>query len=150
MRCVDGTSRNNKRPRGVADVFQVKEHIVERQRDEASNVFANDPSGSCLCNDAKHFRPEVAVVLGPFLSAGDTEGLTREATTDEIDSSKPTQSVCVKRADVIEAGDIWPVLAEDCSTELVSFAERDGAHSCSPRNRAVVDKCIAHATAFAS
>jgi hypothetical protein len=89
----DSCSWNNKRPRGVAETLQVSEHIIEPQRDEASNVFANDPSGSRECNNAAHFRPEVAVVRLRFLLSGDAEWLAREPSADEIDSSEPTQSV---------------------------------------------------------
>jgi hypothetical protein len=129
MRCSDGTSRNNKRPRGVAETFQVSEHIVECHCDETSNVFANDPSGSRECNDAAHLRPEVTVVCFAFLLSGDTEWLAREATTDEIDSSKPSQSICVNGVDVIEAGEIGPVLSQDGSAVLVTLAECNSSHS---------------------
>lgn len=128
MGSSDSCSRNNKRPRGVAETFQVREHIVECQRDETSNVFTNDPSRSRECNNAAHFRPEVAVVFLRSLLSGDGEGLAGEAATDEIDSSKPTQSVCVNGVNVIEAGDIGPVLAEDCAAVFVTFAESNGAH----------------------
>jgi hypothetical protein len=131
MGSADGRSWNNKRPRGVAETFQVREHIVECHCDEPSNVFANDPSRSCECNDAAHLRPEVAVVCFAFLFSSDTEGLTREATADEIDSSKPTQSVCVNCVDIIEAWDAWPVLCENGSAVLVSLAEGDCSHACS-------------------
>jgi hypothetical protein len=131
MGSADGRSWNNKRPRGVAETFQVREHIVECHCDEPSNVFANDPSGSRECNNAAHLRPEVAVVFLAGLLSCEAEGLTREATTDEIDFSKPTQSVCVNRVDVIEAGDAWPVLSQDSSAVLVTLAEGDGSHSCS-------------------
>lgn len=131
MRRIDGTSRNNKRPRGVAEGFQVSQHIVECQRNETSNVFTKDPSGSRECNNAAHLRPEVAVVFLGFLSAGDAERLAGEASTDEIDSSKPTQSVCVECMDIIEAGNPWPVFGEHGSAELVPLAEGDGSHTCS-------------------
>jgi hypothetical protein len=128
MGSTDGSSRNNKRPRGVAETFQVREHIIERQRDETSNVFANNPSGSCECNDAAHFRPEVAVVLFAFLLSGDAEGLTGEASADEIDSSKPTQSLCVKGVNVVEARNVGPVLAQNGSAVFISLAEGNGSH----------------------
>jgi hypothetical protein len=127
----DGTSRNNKRPRGVAETFQVSENIVECQRDDSSNVLANDPSGSRECNDFAHRRPEVAVVRMRSLLSRGTERLAGKATTDEVDSTEPTQSICVNCADVFEAGDVGPVLSEHGATELVSLAEGDGAHSCS-------------------
>jgi hypothetical protein len=126
---ADGTSRNNKRPRGVAETFQVSENIVECHCDETSNVFANDPSGSRECNDAAHLRPEVAVVCFAFLLSGDAKGLAREATTDEIDSSKPSQSICVNGVDVIEAGEIGPVLSQYGSAVLVTLTEGDSSHS---------------------
>jgi hypothetical protein len=125
---IDGTSRNNKRPRGVADGFQVSEHVVECQRDDASNVFANNPRGSRECNNPAHFRPEVAVVFLRSLLSGDGEGLARESAADDIDTSKPIQSVCVNGANVVEAGDAWPVLAEHGSAVFVTLAKSDGAH----------------------
>jgi len=125
---IDGTSRNNKRPRGVAETFQVSEHIVECQRDDPSNIFANDPSGSRECNDAAHLRPEVAVVRVRFLLSGDAERLAGEATTDEINGSDPIQSICVEFADVTEDRNTGPVLTQDGSAELVGLAEGDGSH----------------------
>jgi hypothetical protein len=125
---IDGTSRNNKRPRGVAEGFQVSQHVVECQRDETSNIFTNEPIWVRECNNAAHFRPEVAVVRLCSLLAGDAEGLAWEASADEINSSKPIQSVCVDGMNVIEAGDVWPVLSKDCSAVFVSLAERDGSH----------------------
>lgn len=126
---IDGTSRNNERPRGVAQSFQVSEHIVECQRDDASNVFAKNPSGSRECNDFAHRRPEVAVILVRALLSGVAEGLTGEAAADEIDASEPTQSSCIELANVVEDGDVGPVLAQDGAAEGIALAEGDGAHS---------------------
>jgi hypothetical protein len=125
----DGTSRNSKRPRGVAEDFQVSEHIVECQRDDASNVFANDPRRSRECNNCAHRRPEIAVVVVSLLVTGDAEGLTGESATDNIDSSKPTQSVCVNGANIVKTWDVRPVLAENGAAELVSLTEGDGTHA---------------------
>lgn len=125
----DSCSRNNKRPRGVAETFQVSEHIVEDHRDEPSNILANDPSGSRECNDAAHLRPEVAVVLFAALFAGDGKGLAGEASADKIDSSKPTQSVCVNGVNVVETGHIGPMFLEDGAAILIALAEGDGSHS---------------------
>jgi hypothetical protein len=81
---VDGASWNNKRPAGVARAFQVKEHSIECQIDDASNVFADEYSGSFLLNKARQDRPEVAVVFLRKLAACDAEGLTREATRPQL------------------------------------------------------------------
>ena len=127
---AEGTSRNNKRPRGVADGFQVKEHIVECQGDETSNIFANGPSGSRECNNSAHFRPEVTVIRLSSLLACDAEGLAGEAAADEVNGTEPTQSVCVNGVDVVEAGDVGPMLAKNGSAVFVALTERNGSHPC--------------------
>jgi hypothetical protein len=81
---VDGASWNNKRPAGVARGFQVKEHSIECQVDDASNVFADEYSGSFLLNKARQDRPEVAVVFLRKLAACDGERLAREATGPQL------------------------------------------------------------------
>lgn len=124
-----GTSRNNKRPRGVAETFQVREHFVEPQADVTSNVLAKDPSGSRECNNSMQFRPEVAVILMRSASSGDTEGLAGISTADEIDGSKPTQSACINAANVPKVRNAWPALGEDDTTEIVGLAEPDGTHT---------------------
>ncbi|WP_251044286.1 MULTISPECIES: hypothetical protein [unclassified Lysobacter] len=79
VRGVDGASWNNNRPAGVAFGFQVSENSVECQRDDASNIFTQECSGSRGCNKAMQFRPEVTVIRPRALSARDAEGLAREA-----------------------------------------------------------------------
>lgn len=126
---IDGASWNNKRPRGVPDIFQVSEHVIECQRDDASNVFAKDPSRSCECNDSAHFRPEMTVIRLGSLKSSLAEGLAGKSSGDKVDSSEPSQSTCVKRVNVIEAGEARPVFGEDGSTELVTLAEGNGSHT---------------------
>jgi hypothetical protein len=60
---VDGTSRNNNRPAGVAVFFQLSQNSVEAHRDVPSNVLCQDETGSAEVNDAAHLRPEMAVIL---------------------------------------------------------------------------------------
>jgi hypothetical protein len=128
---IDGTSRNNKRPAGVAETFQVSEHFVEPQGNVASNVLANDPSGSRECNDSAHLRPEIAVIFMRSLRAGVAEGLTGITAADEVDRSEPTQSACIKGVNVFKAGNARPVLGEDGLAELVSLTEGNGSHASS-------------------
>jgi hypothetical protein len=59
---IDGCSRNNNRPAGVAVGLQVSEHLVESHTDVTNNVFSNGPSGSDFANNSTHLRPEVARV----------------------------------------------------------------------------------------
>ena len=68
---VDAASWNNKRPCGVAFGFQVSKHFVEPQSDVTINIFANDPSGSSLCNNFKDVRPDVSRVRFSFLRSCD-------------------------------------------------------------------------------
>jgi hypothetical protein len=81
---IDGRSRNNKRPRGVAERFQVRKHIVEFHSDDSRNVLANDPSGSDFCNNAAHLRPEMTVIFRASSLPGVTEGLAREPSANKV------------------------------------------------------------------
>ena len=81
---IDGASRNNKRPAGVACAFQVRLHSVERQADDPSNVFAKEPSGSDLCNKPMQLRPEVAAIRLRELATCDRERLTGEAARRDV------------------------------------------------------------------
>jgi hypothetical protein len=83
---IDGTSRNNKRPRGVAEAFQVRKDIVELHRDDSSNVLTNDPSGLGFPNNSQHFRPDRSVICLAESLPGDTERLARKSTCEQIDS----------------------------------------------------------------
>lgn len=88
---IDGASWNNKRPAGVARAFQVKEHSVERQADDASNVFAKEPSGSDLCNKPMQLRPEVAVIRCGELPPRDGKRLAGEAAGPEFGVVRPAR-----------------------------------------------------------
>jgi hypothetical protein len=129
VRGVDGTSRNSKRPRGVANGFQVKKHVVERQTDDARNILANDPSGSFLFNNSEHFRPEITVIFFASLLPGLTEWLARKPACDDINASELPGLV---RVDVVVLRDMGPVLSKDFSAKLVSLdkASRGKASSC--------------------
>ena len=81
---IDGTSRNNKRPRGVADAFQVRKDIVELHRDDSSNVLTNDPTGVCAVNNSEHFRPERTVIFLAESLPGDAERLTRKSPCEQV------------------------------------------------------------------
>ena len=84
MSGIDGTSRNNKRPRGVADAFQVRKDIVEFHRDDSSNVLTNDPTGVCAVNNSEHLRPERTVICRAFSLPGDAERLTRKSPCEQV------------------------------------------------------------------
>jgi hypothetical protein len=84
----DCTSRNNNRPRGVVEAFQVREHIVEAHRDVTSNIFRYHPSWSCLLNNSAHFRPEVAVIFCAAPLPNKAEWLAWVSTGNKFNVSK--------------------------------------------------------------
>ncbi|HXG72793.1 MAG TPA: hypothetical protein VNJ04_19535 [Gemmatimonadaceae bacterium] len=89
MERVDGTSRYNDRPAGVAVRSQLSQHHVEAHRDVPSNVFSQDETGSDLVNDAAHVRPEMAVILRAQSLPGDREWLAGVAPGNEVDGTSP-------------------------------------------------------------
>ena len=84
VRGIDGASRNNKRFRGVALVFQVSNTIVEFHVDDASNVFANNPSWLNFFDDSKHFRPEITVICLSLPFTCLTKGLTGKTPSNDV------------------------------------------------------------------
>lgn len=84
---IDGTSRNNKRLRGVTALLQVSKHVVEPQADESRHIFTNNPSGPECRDSIPHCRPEVTVVFRAKSVPGDGERLAREAPGEQVNSS---------------------------------------------------------------
>lgn len=73
---IDGTSRNNGRPNGVADAFQVRMHSVEPMlSNRCRNLLSHDDSGPAGTNKPMEFWPEVAFVVAPASLAGNAERL---------------------------------------------------------------------------
>lgn len=87
VRSADAASWNHKCPRCVAFTFQVRKHIVERQIEDVSNIFSNDPSGPQLVDNSKHLRPEITVIVLASALSGLGEGLAREAAGNNVNCS---------------------------------------------------------------
>jgi hypothetical protein len=78
MRGVDGTSRDNGRPAGVSDAFQVSEHSVEPVlANRRRNLLSHEDSGPSGTGEAKKVGPQVPIVSLGFALAGDRERLAR-------------------------------------------------------------------------
>ena len=87
VRGIDGASRYNKRPDGVACAFQVRKHSVEAQSSEPVNILTKHPSGPDSKNDAQHLRPEMAVIRLALALPGVGKGLAWESPADEVNGS---------------------------------------------------------------
>jgi hypothetical protein len=73
---VDGTSRNNDRPAGVTDAFQVSTHSVEPiLANRCRNLFSHNDRGPTGSNEAEEDGPEVPFVRRAFLLTSGAEGL---------------------------------------------------------------------------
>jgi hypothetical protein len=73
---IDGTSRDNGRPAGVADAFQVSTHSVEPiLANRCRNLLSHDDRGPGGTDESEEDRPEVAFVGLRSAFAGDAEGL---------------------------------------------------------------------------
>jgi hypothetical protein len=60
---IDGTSRDNGRPCGVADAFQVSRHSVEpRLANRCRNLLSHDDRGAAGADEVEEDGPEVALV----------------------------------------------------------------------------------------
>jgi hypothetical protein len=73
---IDGTSRDNGRPAGVADAFQVRLHSVEPiLANRCRNLLSHDDTGPVRPDKLEEDRPEMPFVRLAFTLAGDAEGL---------------------------------------------------------------------------
>ena len=120
---VDGTSRNNNRPCGVSDAFQVSKYTVERHADEPSNVFTQDVAGSFCLNNPRHFRPEVTVIFAASALPGNTERLAGESSGNKVNWAELPWFVC---SDVIVLRHLRPMLIQYAAAPLVNLAEPNG------------------------
>jgi hypothetical protein len=88
---IDGTSRDNGRPAGVADAFQVRMHSVEPiLANRCRNLLSHDDRGPAGTDEAEEDGPEVAVVLFARAFAGDGEGLAGARSGPERPIVSPT------------------------------------------------------------
>lgn len=81
---VNGTSRNNKRNRLVAETFQIRKHVVEAHIDDVSNILANNPSRPDFGNDSQHLRPEETVIRLASALPGLTKWLTWPSAANKV------------------------------------------------------------------
>ena len=73
---VDGTSRDNGRPAGVADAFHVSEHSVEPVlANRRRNLFSHEDSGPSGTGEPEKVGPQVPIVSLGFALARDRERL---------------------------------------------------------------------------
>ncbi len=94
---IDGTSRDNGRPAGVADAFQVRMHSVEPiLSNRCRNLLSHDDRGEGSADEVEEDRPEVAFVFLPFLLTGDGEGLAGAGAGPEGAIIRPaSKSSCI-------------------------------------------------------
>src|SRR5690606_31100283 len=77
---IDGTSRDNGRPAGVADAFQVSKRSVEPVlANRRRNLFSHEDSGPSGTGEAKKVGPQVPIVSLGFAFARDGERLAGRA-----------------------------------------------------------------------
>jgi hypothetical protein len=135
---ADGCSWYNKRPCGVTFHFQVSKHVVESQRDDSSNVFSNNPSGSDFADESKHFWPEITVIFFAKALPCNGERLAWKSAANEVDwmliANHPVLLQLFSRQlpDIAVNWDTWKVLLQYLLAKGVDFAKSHGLHSCPP------------------
>jgi hypothetical protein len=92
---IDGTSRDNGRPAGVADAFQVSTHSVEPIfSNRCRNLFSHEDRGPTGADKLKEDGPEVALVFLRFAFPGDGEGLAGGAACPQRPVVRPSGEAC--------------------------------------------------------
>lgn len=118
MRRSDGPSTHHKRPRGVARLLQIGQHVVNDRSSDARNVLSQYPSWIKASDDSAKLRPEVARVGFSFTLTSDRVGLAGEAAADEID---PLKASGVQQTYVSVAGDSGPMFSKNSLAIVIVF-----------------------------
>jgi hypothetical protein len=84
MRGIEGTSRNSKRLRPIAELLQLKKHLVENRADDARHIFTKDPSGPECRESNAHFRPEMTVIARASALSGERKWLAGESAANKV------------------------------------------------------------------
>ena len=126
---TDGTSRNNDRPDGVADIFQVRNTTVEFHLDDARHILANDPIGPDIFNNGNHCWPEEAVIFLACSLPGETERLARKSSCE---NSSPCIAFPGEGSHVVMDWHVGPVLPQDALAIGIALAEGDRLESGPP------------------
>jgi hypothetical protein len=122
---VDGTSWNNKRPRGVAECLQVRKHFVEAQTDVPSNILSKHPSGPEFFDKTAHFRPEVTVIFRASTLPGCTEWLAGVSSANKVNWSN---IFATQLPHVFKLGNIRPVFLKYSTAKRVDFTLGNNGH----------------------
>lgn len=93
---VDGTSRDNGRPAGVVDAFQVSKHSIEPVlANRCRNLLSHEDSGPSGTDEPRKVGPQVPIVSLGFALAGDGERLARRGAGPELAVvGPPSKSGC--------------------------------------------------------
>jgi hypothetical protein len=82
---IDGTSRDNGRPAGVADAFQVSKHSVEPiLANRCRNLLSHKDSGPSGTGEAKQVGPQVPIIGGSALLTCNRERLARRGAGPQL------------------------------------------------------------------
>lgn len=133
---VDGTSRDNGRPNGVADGFQVRMHSVEPMfSNRCRNLLSHNNARTLGCNEAGEGWPEVTFVCLSRLLSCDRERLAGTASCPQLPvirpscnsggkapSADPGEEVALRKSSKV----IWPDID---NAPLVNFARGDMSRS---------------------
>lgn len=113
---------------------QISENVSKPSTKQCCDVFHDDVSGCQLANQAGDFRPKPAALTGkPCTLSGRADILAGEPSADRVNgNSIGSKSLRCEFAHVAIAGDVWPVLCEDTTGELLNFAERHGLETARP------------------
>jgi hypothetical protein len=88
---IDGTSRDNDRPTGVIDSFQVNKHSVDPTlANRCRNLLSHKDKGPAGTDESELVRPEIPFVREAFLRTGNGEGLAGRASGPERSVVRPT------------------------------------------------------------
>jgi hypothetical protein len=73
-----------KNPDGVTLPLQILTNVVRGKGEDSRHVFSHNPIRFNFSDQPRKLRPEISIVVFPFLAAGKREGLTRKSAVNDV------------------------------------------------------------------
>lgn len=111
---IDGTSRDNDRPAGVLDAFQVSSNSVEPVlANRCRNLLSHDDSGPAGVDETEKVGPQVPSVTLGFALPGNRERLARTGASPELAVVGPASHSCGERPSANSGEEVALVVSDE-------------------------------------
>lgn len=122
----------------IACAFQILDHLPGGNLEDSRYILTDDAMRAQFSDNPQHLRPEVTVVVFPFLLSSHGKGLAGESTGYNVNcplTCSLIKTLLRQSLDVTPARHIRPVLFQHFCWVICKFALPNGCKSCPFRSK---------------